>query len=389
MYANEKFDRLCSLFRVREYDLVYLDPMICDPLLRQQVLPQLSLRRPKGERMIALSMNQLAGTLGLRSGDIYSTSAVDNKGFGARIRGNRDLQRRLAQIINQLKAELEKQPQAKGEVQRYYPKVEYLQSGRSSLEKIADRPDSNSIIIADAMVIKEDAAPVEIRSLVETPARYLGNCIRNIEFVLADKPGPMIKLYHPVIGLMVDWQAASDWTEALDAILKAGWYPYARVVGRYATLPGKLPYVDVIAIMLCPLPSLDEMIGPPSGKVPAYCLRGVLEQLLPELDQEIKSLQEEKSKATKADTGTGAIAYIPRVYERDAEFLYPGYLFKLCCELNGVNWQGLQDRASHICHILNAYTQRLIELGKHLTDLGIQSLIVDLKIDSRKFLPHH
>jgi hypothetical protein len=358
--------------------------MVCDPALRQPLLSRSSFWRPKEEKATAYFLGQLIKTLGIKPGDVYPSSFLSKKGFGTRLNGDRGLQRRVAQIINQYQFELENQTVI--QVQRYYPAVASLQEAKLSLEEIADKPNGDSLVIVDAMIVGRTVAPLERQSMFETHTRYQGNCIRTIEYMLADSPGYLLTLKDPVIGLMVDRQSVSHCTEAFNAILAAGWYPYTRVAGLYATVPGGHSFVNVIAILVRSYPSLEEILVP-MGELPECCLPGMLEQLLTRLDQEIKTLQEEKSKATNIGDGTSAATSIPKVYEKDAEFLYPGYLFKLFCELNKVSWQELQAQERRLLYILKAYMQRLLELGKYLKDLGRESLIIDLMTNIERLLP--
>jgi len=73
--------------------------------------------------------------------------------------------------------------------------------------------------------------------------------------------------------------------------------------------------------------------------------------------------------------------------KRELEFLYPLYYFLLCCQLNGLDGQGLQSRAPDVAWVLKEYLRSLQELKAQFERLGIKGLLVSQETDIMKLLP--
>lgn len=376
LFARREFAWLKCRFR--EYDLVYLDPLVCDPTLRSKSwLSRCAFWRSE-ERAITSFLGQLIETLGITPKDASPSSFLEGKGFGTRFKSDRILQRHATRAIDQHLARDEFEA-------RHHYIIASLQRQKSSLEKIADRPNGDSLIIVDAMFATRAKTPEEIQRAVQAPVQYQDNSTRTIECMLTDIPAPLLTLHDSVIGLRVDGHAFYNWTEDFTTILAADWYPFARAVGLCATSPGGHPFINVIALLMRSYPSLDQVLAPPLGESPRCCLPGMLEYIMRNsLDPEIEQLQK---KVAAAGAGTSAVTSLKRVYDRDEQFSFPVYLFQLCCQLNGVSWRGLQARASRAYHVFNTYLEHLEDLGKCLEDLGIESLIISQETDIEKLLP--
>ncbi len=365
MFARREFDWLNHRFQESEYDLIYLDPLVCSLAQYKTEFSPWIHQRPE-EQARESFIGRLIETLGIKSGDNSSPAFLETKGFGTRLKGDRALQRRVAHVINQHLNEI---------ATRHYHSVVSLQKQKARLENMADRSRGGSLIIVDAMFSNRAGAPEEIQQVVQSPVQYLDNSMRNTECMLTDSLGPALTLCDPVIGLMVDEIAFYNWTEAFNIILSAGWYPFARTVGLYATVPGGPPFINVIAILMRPYPSFHEVLTPPQGKPKRCCLPGTLEHVLEKsLEPEIKRLQ------------TGGITPT-KVYDRDKEFLSPVYVFKFFYQLNRMSCQGLQTRANHAYQVLKTYLERLRVLGECLKGLNMESQILSLETDVQKFLP--
>jgi hypothetical protein len=361
----ERQEYIWLKYRFRGYDLVYLDPLVCHPALRQSWLSQRAFRRPE-DKGIGPFLSRLTDTLSIRPEDTSPSSFLEEKGLGTRFKSDRIAQRHVASAVNQHLAEVQA---------RHYRSAEYLQRQKSHLDaKVADRPNGNSLVIVDAMFGSRTRVPEEILRADQVPIQYHADSTRRIECILTDSPAPAVTLLDPVIGLMVDQYAFYNWTEVFTNILAAGWYPFTRMVGLYTTSPGGQPFVNVIAILMRSYPSLDELLTPPLGWRPEYSLPGMLDLVLRTLDTEIKELQQAK----KANT---------RFYDKDKWFLFPVYVFQLCCQLHSISWRGLKDRARRAYHAFITYLEHLEDLGKCLEDLGIESLITSQETDIKKLLP--
>lgn len=365
MFARREFDWLNHLFQEREYDLIYLDPLVCSFALYKTEFSLWTQPRPE-KRAIESFLGRLVKTLGIKPEDASPPSFLETKGFGTKFKSNRALQRRVARVINQHLNEV---------ATRHYHSIVSLQRQKAPLENIADRPQGESLIIVDAMLSTRAGAPEAIQQVVQAPGQYLDNSMRSIECMLTDDPSPVLTLCDPVIGLMVDEIAFYNWTEAFNIILSAGWYSFARTVGLYSTIPGGPPYINAIAILMRPYPSLNEVLTHRQGKPQRCCLPGMLEHVLE------KSLKPEIEKLK-----TSGIAPI-KVYDRDKEFLSPVYVFKFFCQLHRTSCQGLQARANPTYQVLKTYLEHLRVLGECLKGLNIESQILSQETDISKFLP--
>lgn len=377
MLAHPELDWLSQRFL--EYDLVYLDPLVGDLSLHRPWLSQWLVWRSE-EKAIASFLGRLIETLGIRPEDASPSSFLGREGFGARFRSDRTLQRRVARVINEHLTEVKT---------RHHSDVASLQERKVSLcENIADRAEGGSLIVVDGMFATRAKAPEEIQRSIQAPVQYQDNSTRGIECMMADSPARLIALSDPVIGLMVSRRAFYYWTEAFTAILSAGWYPWSRAVGLYETIPGGHAFVNVIAILMRPYPSLDEVLVALPGEDSRCSLPGTLQHILENLlNPEIENLQAAKRKAGIADTGTRAATSLKPVYDRDKEFLVPVYLFQLCCQLNRVSSLGLQVRANRAYQVLLAYLDRLKVVATSLKDLGIVSQILYQETNVRELLP--
>lgn len=362
--------------RFGEYDLVYLDPLICDPTLSQSWLSQRAFWHSE-KKALASFLGRLTETLSIRPEEASPSSFMEEKGFGTRFKSDRIAQRHVAQVINQFLAKVEA---------RRYRSVDLLRREKSSLfAKIADRPKGESLIIVDAMFATRASAPEELIRTIEAPVQLQNSSVRTIECVLSDSPGPLLTLRDPVIGLMVNRHAFYNWTAAFNTILYAGWYPFARTVGLYTTLPGGHPFVNVIAILVRTFPSLEEVLRPPPTELPMECFPEALDYHLK--NSLAPEIQELGSKAGAAGIGTTPSTSLDTVYDKDEWFLSPICAFQLCCKLNIVTWQGLLARASRAYDVFNRYLQGVEALGKCLSALGMDSRIISQETDLKELLP--
>ena len=73
---------------------------------------------------------------------------------------------------------------------------------------------------------------------------------------------PAVALYDdPPVALLVDKRAFYHRTAPFAEVLRERWYPKARVIGLYKTASGSRPYVDVVAILVRPVPDLRELFS--------------------------------------------------------------------------------------------------------------------------------
>ncbi len=395
MFARPEF--LWLTRRFREYDLVYLDPLVCHQSLRQSGSSRWAFSRTQAHSAEDL-LSQLRGILGIASEDASPSSFLEDTGVGTMLKRDRPVQRFIATIINR---HLSTMSAIDG---RYCNGIRTLHEQRSSLDSVADRLHSDSLILVDAMLAMGTGVPADIRKAAQAAVQYEGDPRRSMECMLTDIPAPLLTLCDPSIGMMVDRHSFYNYSEPLNTVISAGWYPFTRTLGLYATSPGKPAFINVIAILIRRFPSLDELLVSLPGEPKRCSLPGMLEHVrIKWLEPEIEAVEarasgaatrrktkkaKKKRKGKKSHQATNASAgTIPagskRCYEKDELFLSPLHLFQICCQLSGASWQGLEARATPAYQVLNRYVECLEVLGKHLRDLGVPTQIGADRIDSR------
>jgi hypothetical protein len=250
--------------------------------------------------------------------------------------------------------------------------------------------------------------------------------------MLADVPSQLLTLHHPVLPLVTDKQTHSSLWQELALLLEVGWYPYVRAIGLHRTLPGGRPYLDVLALLMRPCPSLSEALEM-QGDERKKSLVGALQTVQEDsLEQEIERLRavvppkaapssektpdvppenatpKESAPETKApepETGEQpstaasheADAYKPEFYlgisegeDRDTpnlRYLSPVLMFQLCCKMNHVSGLGLLRREPLAYRALQHYLDRLEELRQILGKLDAKHELMPLPASVDLLLP--
>ena len=359
--------------RFGDYDLVYLDPLVCNRDLYPGWfgrLPARYLRRGTVEGFFA----RLARTLRVNPEEPWPQTYLRNDGIGERSRDDRALQRRVV-------AEIEKNWPS--DTRRHFSNVAALRANGSILSTIADKPHGEGLVMLDGMFASRATVAEPIAYTVEEPIQYRSGSLRSIECILSDVPAPTLTLDQPIVGLRVDPSVALNWSEPLTSLISRGWHPFARVIGLYTTTAGGRGFIDVIAILMRAHPSLDMVLKPWGGQMPRHCLPGMLNyQQRNFLDRETARLE---ALSTAIDAGKAMAPTGP--YNMDSEFLYPVHFTVLFCRLNNVCWQGLKARAAETYTALANYLTGLKKLADLLNKLGMPSLITPLEKQITLLLP--
>ena len=225
------------------FELAYVDPLLS------------SLGTGKWDFLngISSSSSQRAVIALLKQMSQIAGGSHENE-FGARLRTDRALQRKFAQVVEGYQYRWP---------DRYYSHASRLAQDRRLL---ADRLGTDSLVIVDSMLgvtIRAPQAIVRRFRSIDTK-RYRSG--RSVELMLVDCPAPLVRPDDPVVGLVVDPQTLYHWTHDFADILRLGWYPTARIVGLYGTSLTGDGLLDVIAILVLPMAPLSQLLGPKPGE---------------------------------------------------------------------------------------------------------------------------
>lgn len=354
--------------RFGEYELVYLDPLVCDLLVseswRERILPP-ELQSPKTPEETFLK--QLTEALSEFSKKDLESSLKRGE-LGATQEAERALQKQVAKVVDQ-----------------YLPwrrsyMVAQLQKGKKDAIDWADKKGAESLVLVEGVFARRAAAPESLQGLIDS--RYPDEQNphrRSIEGMILEIPVPVATLDQPFLGLMVDTTAF--YRRASMALMRTEWYPFVRILGLYSTSPNGHPFLNVIGILAPPHPTLDEVLDPTPGELSWHSLRGVLnytkESILePEigrLDAELTSLG-----ANKPPPG--------RSYKRFYELLCPLFVLLGCCKLNGVDWEKLQSGAPDVASTVKDYVDKLHKIIDLLDRLDMTSPLRRESVDAEKLL---
>jgi hypothetical protein len=355
-----------SLFQLfGHYNLVYLDPMVCELTSHEPWFSRLISWRQEVEKGSAAGLlRQITEALETDSGRENLSSFLNKGRLGPTPRAERSLQKRVMDVIDRHLSEPKR---------HHYSSVESWQKDKVHLKDVADKAEGASLIIVDGMFTRRVNAPDETRRSLDTrfPEEH-SQQRRSFEGILTDCPPPLVTLNEPAIGLMVDRVAFYYRVGAV--LTRSDWYPFTRTVGLYETSQDGQGFVDVIAILAGPHPTMDEVLAPSSPGRPWSLLDHLTRVQKDALDKEISEL----AKAASAPE---------KLYAKDGQFLNPIYMFLICCRLNGVDWTALQMRAPYAAHVFGEYMERLKELRSLLNELKMVSRIISQETDVAKLLP--
>jgi len=346
----------------QDYDLVYLDPLICK--LAGSSRLRAVFKGWQREAEPADLVRDMMTQLDIDPKKDTPSSFWQKDGVGYKVKADRRLQRDLSQAIDRHLSKL---------CDRHCDNERRFQQLKASLHDKADKSGSDSLVIVDAMFARRSAASKAMQRVVDIPPSGAEDDQgRSIEGILTYVPGPLAYIREPALGLMVNSQAFYKCVDT--TLMKADWYPFVRVVGLYATSANGPQFVNVIAILLRQYPSFDEVLAPAPGNKPLESLMGVLAHVQGAVNKELVALKNPPTNPVK-------------VYEKDEFFLYPVYFSQLCCQLNGIDHKALKSEASQVFVALEQYLQHLGNLKTCLASLQVESRITDQDTDLTRILP--
>ena len=335
---------------LRPYRLIYLDSLICQPDFAKSGRLTFPWSRPKsGEAALIKAM-----VTSLKHETLDAARYLDDKGVGAKVKADRALQTRLSTAIND----------ATHGVRRRYSSAAMLSTQRAPLEKIADRPFNESLIMVDAMLVARNRMPHKISATAAfADTTFSGE--RRVECALTDQAPDLLTLRDALIGVVVDSQSFYAWHDEFTQIIstEAGWYPFVRTIGLYSTSPGGRPLINALALLVRPCPTPDEFLSNRTvgGKVESFV------RTFNRLQEEVKKLHDEASKRTAASSPAKPSTIAYHTYR---DYLLPVQFFALLCRLNRLNAESLRRHSIAVYTALDNYLMSLQGLAEFLDAQG-------------------
>lgn len=344
--------------RFGEYEVAYLDPSVCDLLVDTPWY-----RKPFSG---GLTQEQLF----LRELTRVLTADCETKDLKASLK--------RGQLAPKTTAERRLQESIAQTITDFFPAersvtLAYLLQPKSQLAHSADPIVEGSLVVVEGTFARHASLTPEYQSYIDTLyADTPQQQKRSIESILLDMPVPIAMWDRPVVGLMVD--TAAFYQRATTVLMRSDWYPFVQVLGKYTKNHDGQTYLDVVALQSRPHPTLYEVLAAPRGQSQRCSLPGMLKHVQPILDKEVDKL-------------TNGSAPPPGSYGKDYQLLYPIYVTALCCQLNGVDWAGLQSRAPHVARAVQDYVDQLQVLSERIEHWGMSSLILDRTFEPHALLP--
>lgn len=331
--------------RMRDYELLYLDPLVCDPSLAKSWTWGMTTLR---DRATAAFLSDLGTSLKNPWKMDTATRFLDDNGLGTTVKSSRKLQLDVSSVVNKhVRSDKIKVPRNTAD----------LLSRRDALSQIADKPKGGSVIAVDTSMYTTEG---ELTQSISIASRPRFNSMRQLAGGLIEFPPQLMTLGDPLVGLVADRRVTANWSASFDKVRKVGWYPKMRTVGLYCTAPNGEPYVDVIALLLRPLLSPDEMLASEqsSASKPPF---------VPILGKIGNSLQED---IVRFDAAKSAGKQEQLRFERYRDYLFPIYLLQLYCRLHSISAKKLEKKSIEVQKSVKAYLQLIDKVQKHLDDQG-------------------
>ena len=212
----------------KSHDLLYVDPLFCDPDLNQSLWAELAFWRPDHTRIVHF-LRRFMGALHLTSASI----ATFERELAAKIQSDREASKKAVQVLEEELPALAK---------HHYPNVAALIADKDRLAERAGDPKIASLVVVDGVFFHnpqnsaQDNGQISkyLQEMVYVSPRKQGSSSRSARGVLVDQIEPLMTLPSELVGLVVNERMYYHWNEALMAVLATGWYPLTRVVGLYA-----------------------------------------------------------------------------------------------------------------------------------------------------------
>ena len=235
----------------KNYDLLYVDPLICDPALNLPRLAEYAFWQHDEKNVVHFLRRFLKGL------DVGSTTVASyERDLAKKIQADRELQKKVAHIVDEERHPLNG---------HYYCDVDSLLVSKRQHSRPHDESRLNSLVVVDGAFFhspgdngqgSQHISP-PMQEMIHAAPKRQGNSMRTARGALVDRMIPLLTLPSSLVGLIVSERTFYRWNETFTAVLSAGWYPLSRVVGFY--IDGGIPLIEVLAILLRPYPSLCEL----------------------------------------------------------------------------------------------------------------------------------
>lgn len=332
--------------QLRPYRLIYLDSLICQSDFVKSGRSALLSGHPKSQELALIR----AIMTNLKRETFDAERYGDDHYVGAKVKTDRALQARLSAAINGVV----------NDAKHRFRSAADLSDHLATLEKTADRPFTESLIVADAMLITRNRAPQHIRNSALF-ADAISTTGRQVECVLTDYAPDVLTLSDALISVVVDHKSFYAWNDDFTQIISsdAGWYPFVRTIGLYSTSPGGRPLINALALLIRPCPTPREFLSDyhTSRGAESFARTFVV------LKERIEQLQNEAGKRAAALSPTKPSRIAFKAYRN---YLYPVYFFVLLCRLNRLNADTLRQHSIASFTALGNYVMSLRGLAGFL-----------------------
>ena len=360
MLRGHEYDWLNARFG--PFDPVYIDPLVCE-LAALRPWSALSPSADSAAHAARAFAWNLAAALGVDSSSAWDCNSVTASELSGRLQKDRGYRRRAQLAINEHVSALKAQ---------HTKTVAAAQ--RMGLDKLADKPSFGSLVAVEAILTDFTGLSESVRQAVCTQVglpEWKG-WQRSVQALLTDVPAPMLGPRHAMLPLVMDSEALQSLPGCLGTALTiGGWYPYARAIGLCSASPGTKPYLDVLVLMMRPLPPSDELFCPRQPQ--RHTLPGMLDSVRKHL-LDPSAAQRSTSRSPGASPARNTIGRGSELLPNDDtgldRVLTPVYLFKLCCQLNYLSGSELRWRAPAAYGALEAY---LASLRGLIATIGIEN----------------
>lgn len=366
MQKLETLTDKCDDFWYADFDILYLDPQICDAKLLKEKPGRMARLRNQRLPIEDEFFAALTTSLGLTNGNRPSnpTRFRQRGGFGNRFKDDRSLQRRASATIANAVINFQT-------TERYLERVDEASTRLIVDSGFADADNCGGLAIVDGILI------INNQTLHTLPATY-GNIqepryggIRRVEAAVGNLPPALLLKQDPLLPLMVDQANFVNWSPTLDNVHALGWSPHTRTVGFLRTAPLEKPYIDVVVILARPCKPTSQLLGDNQPGSTATTIPGTVNAILGDFLRPLLA----RMTTPLAPSQPGDLSY-----QDFRQMALPFLLVCACLRLNNETAAGL-ERGAIVSHAaLVKYQETLAELA-HYGDSQTQKLTIPRTLD--------
>lgn len=360
--------------RTHEYNLEYLDPLICDDEISQFARVNLTWLDPH-VRGAGTFLRDLRNVAYDKAAAGTPANYLDDKGVGTKVKTDRSLQRKISETVNR---------HCETGNLRYFATLDAMKGQKQELHTAADKDPADSLIIMDTMFATRAYLPAEITQTIDIPPRRRNGSVRSLQGALTDLPGYLATMGNQIVPLLMDERVVNRWTIGFDTLMSGGWYPAVRIVGLCRTRTCGHSYIDVIALLARPWPTLDELVAGGSSTASDPDLPQILDNVRARFIAPILADLTEQSPGTVPPSASSPAADKRLEFTSYKELLVPLLFFQVFGYLNGVSAKTLRTRAHRAYKALVDYIKALKELEPYLDE---QSQELRVIVDIDRLLP--